>query len=266
MNKLGSLYDAYLRKALALMKDSSKEDYKTKLAGWLIKKVNENSDKICGRGKSYLDILEKEYISAGKHIASCEMTSTSRVIADVSSPFAWLIDEVGLSWDALLDTPTLPGIKGAVRAAAEWLADTQKVEAIFGKAGETEAHFSLLAFTEAYPVKPPNDKKILVRDVITPIYSLERGEIEEHQAKPTPIQLLAVNRGVTFRFLIILNSDYKTLVEKACKALKVDDYPQGIKAELEKYVRKAAEDLGFGAKTSSGYGTFKIEKVTLKGG
>ena len=265
MNKLESIYDMYLRKALVLMKKpNSKEEYKNNLADWLIKKVEKNSNEICDRCKNYLDALEKEYISAGKHVISCEMTSTSRVIADISSPFAWLIDEVGLSWDPLLDAPTLPGIKGAVRAAAEWLADTQKVEAIFGKAGEEEAYLSLLAFTEAYPIKPPADNKILVRDIITPIYSLEKNAIEEHRAEPTPIQLVAINRGVTFRFLVILNSDYKTLVEKACKTHKVNNYPEGLRPVLEKYVRKAAEDLGFGAKTSSGYGIFRIEKITLR--
>ncbi|MEM3465878.1 MAG: type III-B CRISPR module RAMP protein Cmr6 [Candidatus Jordarchaeales archaeon] len=270
-----NIYEAYLRKATALLLmlgesgkgekkgRYGKEDYKRELTDWIYKKVNERKENICSRCEKHLEVLKAAYASAGKHVVTCDITSTSRVIVDISSPFAWLIDEVGLAWDPLLDAPIISGIKGAVRAAAEWMDNAQLVEALFGKAKEKEAHLSLLSFTEAYPVKSGNE--LIVRDVITPMYSLERGTVEEHRAEPTPVNFIAINKGVKFRFLVILNSDYEELTS-GVKSLLGENYPQNVVSKLEKYVKKAVEELGIGGKISSGYGSFTLTSINLERG
>ena len=275
MSEKGNIYEKYVRKAALLMKKIdveergkrkyNKNDYKNDLAGWLVEEVGKHARDICERCGRYLDVLKDAYLSVGKDVLVCEFTSTSRIIADVSSPFAWLIDEVGLSWDPLLDAPTIPGLKGAVRAAAEW--DNPKlVEFLFGKAEKEESYFSLLTFTEAYPVDLPRDGLLLVRDVITPIYSLEKDAVEEHKAEPTPVQMIALNKGVKFRFLIVLNSDYEKLREKACKALDSSNYPENVVEKLKAYVKSVGEEFGVGAKTPSGYGYYTLNNLTLERG
>lgn len=259
-----NVYETYFRKAVALLLREGKEAYKKNLADETVKMVNERREEICARCEKYLRALKGAYIAAGKHVATCDITSTSRVVVDVSSPFAWLIDEVGLAWDPLLDAPVISGLKGAVRAAAEWIDNTQVVEALFGKAKDKESQFSLLSFTEAYPVE--SKEKLVVRDVITPMYSLERGTLEEHKAEPTPVNFIAINKGVTFRFLVILNSDYEKLVGNINKLLG-GSYPQNVNSKLETYVEKAVSELGVGGKTSSGYGSFTLKRpVKVEGG
>ncbi|MEM4949672.1 MAG: type III-B CRISPR module RAMP protein Cmr6 [Candidatus Jordarchaeales archaeon] len=264
-----NVYEAYVRKATALLlkhndhNDNDKEVYKGELAEWICQEVDKKKEDICSRCRKYLEALKAAYVSAGKHVVTCDITSTSRVIVDVSSPFAWLIDEVGLAWDPLLDSPIISGIKGVVRAAAEWTDDAKIVEVLFGKAEKEEAQLSLLSFTEAYPVESKG--KLVVRDVITPIYSLERGTVKEHEAEPTPVNFIAINKGVKFRFLVILNSDYEKLTSDV-KSLLGENYPQNVVSKLEKYVKKAVEELGVGGKTSSGYGSFTLTSIKLEGG
>ena len=159
--------------------------------------------------------------------------------------------EVGLRFDRL-GFPILPGsgVKGLARAYAELVEQRDETDpdflAVFGrapKAGERQevAQAGALVFFDAIPV----DGLQLELDVMTPHYP------DYYQGKapptpwqnPTPITFLTVAPGATFAFAVGLR-------------LGVTDPDRRLRALAETWLRKGLAELGFGAKTTSGYGRF----------
>jgi len=241
-----------------LIESPAKKEYKEKLLNRelseILKKINENCEKICKRNEKYLNLIISRLNSLrGKTVETVLARTKTRLLVDVSSPFGWLIDEIGLAWHPILDTPYIPSseIKGAVRAAIEFEKGREIAEIILGSGASTgqEGHISLVEFLPALPIKCEN-KKLLEIDVLTPMYK-EPGF--EHEAKPTPITLLVIPPGVYFEFVYLI--DYTRLEEwKNIEATINDRIPNIVRQALEKALRI----LGIGAKTSSGFGIFEI--------
>ena len=159
--------------------------------------------------------------------------------------------EIGFRFDGL-GFPILPGsgVKGIARAYAELVEKRDETDpdflAVFGrapKAGERQevAQAGSLVFFDAVPVGGLR----LELDVMTPHYP------EYYQDKapptpwqnPTPITFLAIAPGTTFAFAVGLR-------------LGVIDSGRRLRALAETWLRQGLAELGFGAKTTSGYGRF----------
>lgn len=159
--------------------------------------------------------------------------------------------EIGFRFDRL-GFPILPGsgVKGVARAYAELVEGRDESDpdflAVFGRApkeGESQetAQAGQLVFFDAIPV----DGLRLEMDVMTPHYP------DYYQGKtpptpwqsPVPITFLTVAPGTTFAFAVGLR-------------LGVAEPGRRLRALAETWLRKGLAELGFGAKTTSGYGRF----------
>lgn len=218
MNKIGqkldstTIYQIYLdesRKYIVKYGTNNRDEYKNELAN-LIVELTKNSkyyNKMIKCTRRYMEFLKEVIKSTGKKVISVLINSRTRVLVDVSSPFGWLIDEIGLSWDKVLDTPKIPSteIKGAVSAVFEWY-DKKLRDYLFGSAHEYGSMKSLIDFSDAFLVGITKQNTVLERDVITPIYAPDPEKIMEHRAKPVPIQFLVISPDVKFEFLIIIDT------------------------------------------------------------
>jgi CRISPR-associated protein Cmr6 len=159
--------------------------------------------------------------------------------------------EVGFRFDRL-GLPILPGsgVKGIARAYAELVEKRDETDpdflAVFGRApkvGETQevAQAGELVFFDAIPVEGLR----LEIDVMTP----HSPDYYQGKAPPTPwqnpvpITFLTVAPGTTFVFAVGLR-------------LGVSDPGRRLRALAEGWLRGGLAELGFGAKTTSGYGRF----------
>jgi len=196
--------------------------------------------------------------------------------------------EVGLKFHKIFAIPYIPGssIKGAVRAALLFniskildvevnellniLAESIKIaekentdlvkdftERVKSKTNNSlsEKHQELLSclinffgtevkrgkllFLDAFPAK--GYEQILDPDVMTPIYGPEGKP--EHEARPSIIPFLALKPGIRFDFYVLSNTRLSPMEEEV----------------LDEAFRIALEEFGLGAKTSLGYGIFKLE-------
>jgi len=257
-------------------KQLKKEKYKDKILSNIVDKVKRNARIITERNKEYLSQLKKHLKNQDKSVISVIVETETRCLVDTSSPFAWLVDEIGLAWDPILDTPYIPAteIKGTVSAVLEF--EDKALRNLLLGSTEKPLHKSLVDFTDAYPIEASNGT-LLERDVITPIYG---SKIEEHEASPTPVHFITIAPGVKFEFLIIidkprlnllirnyrenrLRGEEKELVESIknkLDAVRIDlnEFLEKIKEKVLKSVEKAFKVWGIGAKTSSGYGIFKL--------
>lgn len=156
--------------------------------------------------------------------------------------------EVGITLHHLYGFPYIPSsaVKGICRAFAEQIADAQDDEKkqIFGSKSkdekqDSEKQLGGVVFLDAVPNAPRLEKDIM-NPHYSPYYSEQKTPGDWHS--PIPIFFLAVPAGTEFWF--------------------------GLAADSEEHLKKAKEwligglsELGAGAKTSSGYGFFEIEKV-----
>jgi CRISPR-associated protein Cmr6 len=144
--------------------------------------------------------------------------------------------EVGFRWDKNLGVPFLPGssIKGALRA---WMRVNKSKEEIKSSFGSSERVGSII-FLDAYPSKRP----VLDIDILNPHYGEYYKDPEKNPPadyySPIPVYFLTVAAGTEFVFRFI------------CKESESSE-------KIAKYLLEAADTLGFGAKTSVGYGQFK---------
>jgi len=207
--------------------------------------------------------------------------------------------DLGLFIHPVFHVPYIPGssIKGVLRTAYENLLldricrgdpdcednddlweDLEEISSIvFGKEGP-DGWIGRLRVMDAYPVKPGEAGMYVVPDVITPHYT--GGAKKELDVQPRPISFLALNKGVKFRFVAII--DWTGLLDiMALKArgilrrlrhagiyrLSAEDLLLGTRRPhvfMEKLFQKAFDEIGFGAKTTRGYGYFK--KITIDEG
>lgn len=271
-----SIYEIYILKARAQLyriyhnqkskKSSGKSDpkveYKRKMAEEVILPlVKQNQDKILKRNEAYLKMLCSAIIKETKReVMEVTVKTKSRLLVNVSSPFAWLIDEVGIDWDVTLDTPMIPEstIKGVISAALQFiamekspnrdLAMEKKLNYDFLRntllgASDDAKKISFIDLTKALPIAVDKRVSLLERDVITPIYSGDR--IEEHMAEPTPVQFLVIPPGVTFKFLVIID---KPRITKLLDLLKNKKHPKTkhykeIEEQLRNYTSKQISQI-----------------------
>jgi len=278
-----NLFDEYLSfvvKNRKLKKDDFKRELFSKFYREFIAQYNRTRETIFQRNNRYLMMLENSLKESGKEIITCEVRTKSRVLCDISSPFFWIPDEIGMAWDPILDTPIIPAseIKGAISAVMEFEGKKELRDILFGgeiickRKGEAIriALKSIVDFTDAYPVSSNQD--ILGLDVMTPHYA---KEIEEHKVSPTPVKFLVINPGVTFRFLILIdkiriNERISNREKNICfieglrkcgiQSNEANTIIQEIRKQLKIFVKKAFEVWGIGTKTSSGYGIFVCTK------
>ena len=154
---------------------------------------------------------------------------------------------------------------------------------LFGSSKEGLMWKSSIDITDAYPIIGDT---LVERDVITPTYGryirdktvTTKRTFREHEAKPTPVQFITIAPNVRFKFLLILDLAIlkiakENIEKKLCENLT---QKQKIQMEISKKVinrllnesslidelklilKKAFEEIGIGAKTSSGYGVFKV--------
>ena len=235
-----------------------------------INRYNDARKEMFRRNKQYLKMLKERLERLGKKVMTVNVITDSRLLCDASSPFLWIPDELGLAWDPILDVTLIPSteIKGAIAAVIEFEKSKELRDILFGGTLEEFGDVkSLVDLTDAYPIDSIDE--ILERDVMTPIYA---KEIEEHKASPTPVNFYVIKRGVKFRFLVLIdksrlerlleNKNYRELLKKVnIDTTNINTALNFITEKLKDVIQKAFERWGIGAKTSSGYGIFKIVNI-----
>ncbi len=260
MSKGNVLQNIMFLLSAQILKIQKKEEYKGELLNkkgafmGLLEKINNNAEKICKRNQRYLTRIKEGLKSLESFkIVELRAITKTRLLVDASSPFGWLIDEVGLAWHPILDTPYVPAseIRGAVRAAAliENKLTEDQINYLFGQTTDKFASASLTIFLPALPVSC--NGKLLELDVITPMYK----DPQEHLASPTPIIFMTVSPNVTFSIIYAIDLDRASKLDtKKRKEGQINN----ILDNLQESVILALEKLGLGAKTSSDYGRFGV--------
>jgi len=160
--------------------------------------------------------------------------------------------EIGFRFDRL-GSPVLPGsgLKGVARAYAHLVERRDESDpdflAVFGRVPRSgEAHdvgqAGALVFFDAYP--EPGWR--LELDVMTPHYPdyYSGKEPPTPWQNPNPITFLAVAPGTRYRIAIGLRQG-------------ASDPDGRLRALATEWLRRGLAQLGFGAKTTSGYGVFR---------
>jgi len=248
---------------------------KQAIINFIADEINKNINAIFSRTSEYLctlvDLIKEKYSGS---IIDINAVTVSRLLVETSSPIGWLIDEIGIAWDRILDSPYIPAssIKGAFRAAfSTYLIsemdvelNDRNIEDVFNPIieyifGSTKSRGHLIFF-DAYPIGLSDGYKNMVElDVITPVYV---ESIEEHLASPTPVIFLVVSPGVIFRFLSLLDSSEEEnkvmeIIDKYKNPSSIFD-KRSLKDIIEAIFEKMLTEWGIGSKTSSGYGLFKV--------
>ncbi len=174
-----------------------------------------------------------------------------------------LIQNAGMALDRIFGLPLIPGsaVKGVTRnaALAEVKANPGLLETfvrVFGTSENDYKKGDLSGFTAPsglpqdvkgavtfVQATPTNDARIVV-DITTvhfPDYYRSGVEADQGNESPRPNPFPAVERGAEFAFPILLNS--------------MSDDPALLEA-AERWLGKAMQQNGFGAKTAAGYGWF----------
>lgn len=156
--------------------------------------------------------------------------------------------EGGITLHPVYGAPIVPAtaLKGITRFYAEHVlhAPADQVTHLFGQTeGDGEAQRGDLIFLDAIPLEPPR----MERDVANPLYAAYYGDPENvppaDYLGPKPIFFLTVGRSSRFIFgLGSLSHD-------------PDAVTYGVTC-----MQGALQDLGVGAKTSAGYGYWRIEE------
>ncbi|MBX5460769.1 MAG: type III-B CRISPR module RAMP protein Cmr6 [Steroidobacteraceae bacterium] len=160
--------------------------------------------------------------------------------------------------------PYLPGsgVKGVLRRAASELAggmwenshewDNATVDALFGQEIDEHGSGARRGALQFWDVIPQIDAGTLAVDVMTPHQShyYQRGEPPHDSGQPIPVYFLTV--PPKSRFVFHVQCDPVALMTRA-------DLAEGQRWQqlLRTTFFHAFEWLGFGAKTSVGYGTFR---------
>ena len=154
------------------------------------------------------------------------------------------------------------GVKGVLRSAAQELEKmgteditVAVIETLFGHEDDHNARRGALTCWDVFP-SPPKDKELLVVEIMTPHFTdYFQNEGTPHDAgKPNPIPFLAVAAGSKFYFVVTCEP-----------ALLNDTVPlDRWQHLLTKIMSHAFDWLGFGAKTSVGYGAMEEDPVAKK--
>lgn len=245
--------------------ENKKEKYKLEVDKSVIENLFEQSERsfsaISGLLKKKNE-LQNAYISEldsqGIKTFEFKAASTSPFITGLGSGHP---TETGMILDRNTGLPYIPAssIKGVLRlsqaincADADGNVDEndKRIVKYFGTTSEAqEAKRGQLVILDAYPEKVPK----LNRDIMNPhfgkYYSGENRQPVETES-PVPIKFLTIKEGTTFVFrCAFMPLDNKTLSEAK---------RQEIQNDVIKMFKTAFETVGFGGKTSIGYGRFKM--------
>ena len=154
------------------------------------------------------------------------------------------------------------GVKGVLRSAAQELEKmgteditVAVIETLFGHEDDHNARRGALTCWDVFP-SPAKDKELLVVEIMTPHFTdyFQNKGTPHDAGKPNPIPFLAVAAGSEFRF-----------VATCVPALLNDTVPlDRWQHLLTKIMSHAFDWLGFGAKTSVGYGAMEEDPVAKK--
>jgi len=225
-----------LEKSLKVLEDSSCLEH-------VVKATKNLSLEKC---KRHLELLREAY--GQKHRSKILYVQlVERGIFGASQDFAKYLFEVGLEMDPYMNVPVIPAssIKGAVRRAYETLQPGKgwpPPEKVFGtsKPNEEGGEIGAIIFTDGYPVKAGRDGYVLYPDVLTPHYPDDlMGELDHD---PQPISHLSIAPETCFGFVIAYRRDVVT-------------------DEILNRTIELAIHTGIGAKTSTGYGRFRLTEV-----
>lgn len=190
--------------------------------------------------------------------------ATSPLVVGIGNPH---LIEVGLSFLSPYGLPYLPGssIKGVLRHGAELAKETnkeiitdEKINILFGKADSSDdnqsnqAQKGLLYFWDVIPY-PQKDGFLLQADIVTPhgknyLQGTNPNPPVDNET-PIPIPFVVVSKGVKLDF----NITYSYLPKEFENAKELEDLIFSI-------MQFSCIWIGFGAKTSSGYGQIKLFK------
>lgn len=206
--------------------------------------------------------LQSEYLASLKE----DGIQTFTIAAKTSSPFITGLGsghptETGMILDRNLGVPYIPSssIKGVLRLAyAVNIADGRnevpdsELEKYFGSTDTNKSKRGQLMFLDAYP----KDRVELKLDIMNPHFSnyySGKGNIQPVETEsPNPIKFLTVKEGTEFVF----NCAYLPFDQN-------DRSNENVKSDMEEMFKTAFTKIGFGGKTSIGYGRFeKLNNTT----
>jgi len=151
------------------------------------------------------------------------------------------------------------GVKGVLRSGAEELAKMGDeditltvIKTLFGHEDDRDARRGALTCWDVFPA-PGKDRALLVVEIMTPHFTdyFQNKGTPHDAGKPNPIPFLAVAAGSEFRF--VMTCDPSLLNESA----PLEKW----QSLLTKIMSHAFDWLGFGAKTSVGYGAMEEDQV-----
>ena len=140
------------------------------------------------------------------------------------------------------------GIKGVLRKAAKDCGYCDdKINSLFGKDDTNDSSRGALVFWDGFPQCRKMDY-----DVMTPHQSgyYVGNENPHDQGQPRPIPFLVVPANTNMNLII------------QCDVNLLKNYEGKWQEDLNKIIIQASKWSGFGAKTSVGYGSFKIDETT----
>lgn len=154
------------------------------------------------------------------------------------------------------------GVKGVLRSAAQELEKMRDedvtvavIATLFGHEVDHNARRGALTCWDVFP-SPTKDKDLLIVEIMTPHFTdyFQKNGTPHDAGKPNPIPFLAVSAGSEFRFVV------------ACEPSLLSDAVPLDKWQhmLAKIMTHAFDWLGFGAKTSVGYGAMEEDPVAKK--
>lgn len=163
--------------------------------------------------------------------------------------------ENGFAWHHTLGTPYLPGssLKGLMRAWAQEQGEQEPdINRIFGPRGQREPACGSVVFFDALPTQPVR----LEAEVMTPHYG---PYYQDEAAKtppadwhdPVPIPFLAVAAAQPFIFAFAPRRRHEAQDSADCAA-------------VAGWLKEALAWLGAGAKTSVGYGRFRLDSAVTE--
>lgn len=230
-----------------------------------VKKDETNADTLAGIAIQHIAFAENDLKKIQErqksYIREMESTKTQtiEIYAETVSPFISGLGsghptETGMILDRNTGVPYLPAssIKGVLRLAyAVNMANGRKeipskeLNTYFGSMDDTDVKQGQIVFLDAYPVNPPNIKV----DIMNPHFSKYyegKNKTPLEQENPTPIKFLSVEENTVFCFRSVFFSLKDTPITPEDKQV------------IYKAFETAFTTIGFGGKTSIGYGRFKI--------
>ncbi len=188
----------------------------------------------------------------------------SKLLVGSSAGILSHVFEVGLAWDHVYDLPYIPGssLKGAVRAAVEDLLAGKQggreiVEALFGSVGSV----GCVEFLDSYPVDARDG--LVEVDIITPHYYRGGRVVEDElKAQPTPVVHVSVAPGTVFEIIVAYRCP-RSLFQRVSELLRLSVKP--VEYIIAVLVGLALRN-GIGARTTKGYGVFRLLDVRVEEG